>query len=106
MGPYVKHAENPLIASGHEVLAWPYREGVATWVQPVGPQGGTLQTSPDGIHFSVAARVTPPHVPGAYRPDAFADTAFGQGFSWGICQNNSREWPYLERFDCRWNERE
>ena len=103
LGPYVKHPANPLIASGHEVLVWPMGEGVAAWVQPVGPAGGTIQYSPDGVHFQTRAEVVPPRVPGPYCPDAFTDTAFGHGFTWGICQNSSRRepFPFLERFDCR-----
>jgi hypothetical protein len=102
LGPYVRHEGNPLIASGHEVLVWPHREGVAAWLQRTGPQGGTIQWSPDGIHFAVRATVDPPHVPGAYRPDAFTDTSYGQGFTWGICMGTSRReaLPFLERFDC------
>jgi hypothetical protein len=113
LGDYRKDPRNPLISSGHEVLVWHHGDeggdwGVVTWVQPVGPEGGTIQTSPDGVRFTVRTELTPPRVPGPYRPDAFVDAGSvdraPRGFSWGICQNDAAQyrpddWPYLERFD-------
>ena len=99
-GPYVKHPSNPVLDSGHEVCVWPHREGVAALVAPTGPQGGTVQYSPDGVHFSKQTDVVPPSAPGPFRTDRYADTAFGTGITWGLCQNTCRGWPFLERFDC------
>ncbi len=101
-GPYVKYEGNPVVRSGHEVLVWPHGEGVAALIQPCGPEGSTVQYSPDGLHFSVRAKVRGvPPAPGAFRPDAFTDPAFGEGISWGVCQHTAANgWPYLERFDC------
>jgi hypothetical protein len=101
-GPYVKSPANPIIRSGHEVLAWPHREGVAQLLAPTGPEGSTIQYSPDGLSFSVQARVQDvPRAPGAYRPDAFTDAPLGRGMTWGICQRSGKGgWPYLVRFDC------
>ena len=100
-GPYRKHPSNPLILSGHEVLVWPHREGVAALVSPYqSPQGSTIQYAPDGLHFSVMARIPmPPMAPGGYRPDAFTDTRYGQGLCWGISMVHAED-PYLVRFEC------
>ena len=101
-GPYIKSPSNPLIGSGHEVLVWPHREGVAALLAPTGPQGKTVQYSPNGLHFAVRARLDDvPRAPGAYRPNAFTDTQSGLGITWGICQRSGKGgWPYLQRFDC------
>jgi len=100
VGPFVKHPANPLIHSGHEVCVWCHREGVAALVAPAGPQGGTVQYSTDGIHFTPRAKVRPPSAPGPFRTDGYADTPYGAGITWGLCQNHSRGWPFLQRFDC------
>ena len=74
--------------------------GVAALVTWAGPDKDTIQYAPDGLHFSVKARVEhPPRASGSYRPDAFDDPKFGQGITWGIClEPNPR--PHLQRFDC------
>ena len=38
-GPYIKHYENPVLDSGHEVCVWPHGNGVGCLVSKVGPQG-------------------------------------------------------------------
>lgn len=100
-GPYVKSELNPVIKSGHEVLVWPYREGVAALIGPTGPDKNTIQYSPDGLHFSVKAHIEdPPKAPGGYRPDAFTNTGYASGFTWGVSMGSYRKWPYLVRFEC------
>jgi len=99
-GLYIKHPSNPVLASGHEVCVWPHREGIAALIAPVGPEGSTVQYSPDGIHFTRKAKVKPPGAPGPYRTDGFADVSYGTGITWGICQNTLEERPFLMRFDC------
>ena len=99
-GPYIKYEGNPVIKSGHEVLVWPYHQGVAALIGPTGPEKNTVQYAPDGLHFSVKAHVeNVPRAPGAYRPDAFTNTKLGEGITWGISQH-SGQWPYLMRYDC------
>ena len=62
--------------------------------------GSTIQYAPDGLHFSVMARIPkPPMAPGGYRPDAFTDTRYGQGLCWGISMVHAED-PYLVRFEC------
>lgn len=100
LGPYRKVPENPVIRSGHEVLVWPQREGVAALVGPTGPEKNTLQYAPDGIHFHVVSHfVHPPAAPGAYRPGAFDGARYGQGILWGISMKVGPD-PYLVRFEC------
>ncbi len=100
LGPYVKSPHNPIIRSGHEVCVWPQGSGVAALVSPCGPEGGTVQYSPDGIHFAVERKVDPPAAPGPYRADRFRDGA-GPGIAWGLCHDvHSADRPFLLRFDC------
>jgi len=99
-GPFIKSFANPVVDSGHEVLVWPHRSGVAALIAPVGPQRNTVQYAPDGIHFSPAGRVKDvPKAPGAFRSDAFADPRSGEGIRWGISMKH-RPRPHLLRFDC------
>jgi len=98
-GPYVKHAHNPILDSGHEVCVWPHGFGVGCLVSNVGPQGNTLQYSHDGIHFQKIADTVPPVAPGPFRADGFLDGQ-GPGVTWGLSIENIPTWPYLVRFDC------
>jgi hypothetical protein len=103
-GPYRKHARNPVTNGGHEVLVWPFQEGVMTLLSAAGESGRTLQYAPDGLAFSEVGRFGNdyPKAPGAYRPDAFAETDEpGQGIRWGISMNHGGGdfWPYLLRFE-------
>jgi hypothetical protein len=99
-GPYVKIPANPVVRSGHEVLSWPHRQGVATLIGWAGPDRNTIQYAPDGIHFVRCAPVKdPPKAPGGYRPDAFTNTTNGVGITWGISMR-PRPRPHLIRFDC------
>lgn len=105
-GPYVKYKSNPVLNSGHEVCVWPHRDGVAALIAPVGSEGSTVQYSTDGIYFTRMASVKPPSAPGPYRTDIFADTSFGDGITWGLCQNvREKNRPFLMRFDCDLNYR-
>jgi beta-xylosidase len=99
-GPYTRAAIKPIIDSGHEVCVFPYGEGVGAIVAPNGPQGGTFQYSPDGLHFTPRAEIAPPGAPGPFRADHFREGA-GPGINWGICHDGaSANRPFLLRFDC------
>ena len=47
----------------------------------------------------IAHIASPPAAPGAYRPDAFTNTAYARGIRWGISMKTGTD-PYLVRFDC------
>lgn len=99
-GPYVKSDLNPITNSGHEVVVWPYKEGVCALMTD-GPEKNTIQYAPDGLNFSIKAHVVdPPRAAGPYRPDAFTNTKWGGGITWGLSHIVQRGWPHLVRFDC------
>jgi len=99
-GPYVRHPANPVVDSGHEVLVWPHRQGVAALISATGPQARTMQYAPDGINFTAVGRFErEPHAPGAYRPDAFEDIRYGRGIQWGVSMVHGPH-PYLVRYEC------
>ena len=109
-GPYIKNRRNPLIPGGHEVLVWPYKEGVVALIGTVGPKGTamTLQYAPDGLSFSMMRKLKhAPHAPGAYRPDAFTDNGKGRMIEWGLEIGMRKGFlPFLERFDYTWTDEE
>jgi len=104
LGPFVKHARNPIMNSGHETTLFPFREGVAAFAIKDGLEKSTIQYAEDGVNFSViATSYLMPHAAGPYVPDAFTDTRHGRGITWGICFANSgrgNNKPVLVRFDC------
>ena len=100
-GPYLKHEQNPILDSGHTVCVWPHREGVAALVDNAGPERFTVQYAADGIHFRRAASLEFVHTGcGPYDPDAFVDTRYGRGISWGVAQQRSDDSLFIVRFDC------
>jgi hypothetical protein len=100
-GPYTKYEHNPITDSGHTVCVWPHRQGVAALVDFAGPQKHTIQYAPDGIHFKQTAKVEPRVLTGCgpYDPDAFTNTTYGRGITWGAAQDGRGE-LYIVRFDC------
>ncbi|MBK3517496.1 glycoside hydrolase family 117 protein [Carboxylicivirga marina] len=103
-GPFEKHSLNPISASGHEALVWPYKEGVATIIIANGPEKNTVQWARDGVNFEVKAHVVlPPDAAGLFCPDKYDNTKNGKGFTWGLChiaQRPDRPWAYLIGFEC------
>ncbi|TLX71841.1 glycosyl hydrolase [Labilibacter sediminis] len=103
-GPFVKHHLNPISASGHEALVWPYKDGVASLITANGPEKNTVQWAKDGVNFEVKAHVVlPPDAAGLFCPDKYDNTKNGKGFTWGLChiaQKPSKPWAYLMAFEC------
>lgn len=105
-GPFVKHSLNPVLNSGHETALFPFKEGIAAMMSRDGNEHNTIQYAKDGISFEIASIVD--HMPiaaGAFVPDAFTNTTFGRGISWGISHfTNYNSWDtnhsILVRFDC------
>lgn len=107
-GPYIKHAENPVIQGNHAVLAWPQGKGVAAMIGTTGPKEiiNTVQYAEDGIHFTKTHDVIAgPRAGGAYRSEAFTDSEQGQPIQWGVeIDHKKNELPYLHRYDVKWSE--
>ena len=100
-GLFQKYEKNPVLGSGHTVCVWPHREGVAALVDNAGPERFTVQYAADGIHFQRAASLEFVHTGcGPYDPDAFTDTRYGRGISWGVAQERGEGRVYIVRVDC------
>lgn len=107
LGPFKKHPLNPVITSGHETSLFPFREGVAALVYKDGPEHNTIQYAKDWVNFEIASITEMMPWAGApYLPDAFTDTKFGRGITWGLAHfiNYNNDWDtfhsVLTRFDC------
>ena len=107
LGPFKKHLLNPLTSSGHEVSLFPFKEGVAAITVKDGTEHFTIQYAPDWVNFEIASICElVPLAPGPFVPDAFSNTAFGKGITWGLCHFvNAGEYginqhSVLARFDC------
>lgn len=103
LGPFVKYEHNPVISSGHETELFRFKEGIAAILAKDGHEANTIQYSPDGINFDIASIVEmPPIAAGIYDPDAFTDTEYARGITWGLSHLNA--WgptrSFLLRFDC------
>lgn len=104
MGPFTKCKFNPVISSGHETQLFRFKEGVAAIMAKDGHENNTIQYSKDGIHFNVAAITSMmPIASGLYDPDAFTNTDYAHGITWGISHYNiwgKHAHSLLLRFDC------
>ncbi len=86
-GPYVKYNANPITRGGHEVIVWPYGNGIVALIGHNGPKGvrETLQYAEDGISFKRMSDLK--HIAwaaGTYRPEAFTGSNKGKMIEWGI----------------------
>ncbi len=104
-GPFRKYEKNPVLNSGHEVSLFPFREGVAAMVIKAGNEHYTIQYAPDWVNFDIASIVAlMPNAPAGYIADAFTDTEYGRGISWGMChflwRGEERNYSVLARCDC------
>lgn len=104
MGPFKKYELNPVISSGHETQYFRFKEGIASIMAKDGHENNTIQYSPDGKKFKVASICAMmPEASGLYDPDAFTDTPYAHGITWGICHYNlwgPHPRSVLLRFDC------
>lgn len=106
-GPYVKHADNPIIQGNHEVIVWPQGEGVAAMIGSTGPREiiNSILYAPDGLHFEKTHDVVDgPVGAGGYRPEAFTDSKKGARIDWGVeLQYPEKGLPFIQRFDLGWS---
>ncbi|MDI1335849.1 MAG: family 43 glycosylhydrolase [Lacunisphaera sp.] len=107
LGPYIKHPLNPVLSSSHEIALFPFKQGVAVLVIRDGMEHFTIQYAEDWVNFKIAA-ITElmPTAAGLFVPDAFTDTKYGRGVTWGLShfKNVTGSWntyhSVLTRFDC------
>ena len=106
LGPFTKHPLNPVINSGHETTLFPFMEGIAALVIRDGNEHNTVQYAKDGVNFDIASITSlMPNAAGPYIPDAFTNTDYGKGITWGLSHfTNATNWSQnhaiLARFDC------
>lgn len=85
LGPFKKHPLNPVLNSGHETALFPFKKGVAALVIRDGNERSTIQYAQDWVNFKIASVVElMPNAAGMYVPDAFTNTKYGQGVTWGL----------------------
>ncbi|MEM9848217.1 MAG: glycoside hydrolase [Bacteroidota bacterium] len=107
LGPFEKHPLNPVINSGHETTLFPFQEGIAALVIKDGNEHFTVQYAEDGVNFEIAAiSAIMPIAAGPYVPDAFTNTDYGRGITWGLAHVTNanlipkQQHAILLRFDC------
>ncbi|MDO5977421.1 family 43 glycosylhydrolase [Flavivirga spongiicola] len=105
-GPYLKYEKNPITNGGHEVMVWPYKEGVMTMLSNHGAEGRTLQYAKDGVNFSIIGKIADeyPKAPGYFRFDDFkGEKNQRENIKWGISMiygdTANNIWPYLIRYE-------
>ncbi len=71
-----------------------------------GNERETMQYSKDGVNFEIASVVSfTPTAAAPFAPDAFTDTKYGRGFTWGLCHftnagTAAKQYSIIARFDC------
>ncbi len=107
LGPFEKHPLNPVTSSGHEVSLFPFKEGVAAITVKDGTEHFTIQYAHDWVNFEIASVCElVPIAPGPFVPDAFTDTKYGSGITWGLShfinagKSGVNPHSVLARFDC------
>lgn len=102
LGPYKKSPLNPITNSGHEVVVWNYKGGVATLLTTDGPEKNTIQFAADGVNFDIMAHIKGgPEAVGLFRDDI--QNTPPPGLNWGLCHkyDASWNWNYICKFNTR-----
>lgn len=103
-GPYVKSAYNPVTNTGHEVMVWPYADGMAILQHQDGPEALSIQFAEDGLNFDIKGTVGGfPEAAGLYRSEKSDDDPHA-GIQWGVGHKlkwdaGPKGWMYIYRFD-------
>lgn len=103
-GPFVKSEFNPITNTGHEVMVWPYSDGIAILQHQDGPEANSIQFAEDGVNFNIMGKVTNiPEAAGLYRADK-SNTNPHAGINWGLGHKlmwnaGPKGWMHLYRFD-------
>ena len=106
LGPFEKHPLNPVLNSGHETTYFPFKEGVAALAIKDGNERETMQYAKDGVNFEIASSLSlTPTAAAPFVADAFTDTDYGRGFTWGLCHfinagTSKKQYSIMARFDC------
>ena len=98
-GPYVKSELNPISNSGHEVVVWNYKGGVAALLTTDGPEKNTIQYANDGQNFEIKSHIKgAPEAIGLYR-EVNGDAITEPGLNWGLCHKYDESWNW--NFICK-----
>lgn len=102
-GPYVKSEFNPITNTGHEVMVWPYGDGMAILQHQDGPEAMSIQYAEDGFNFDIKGKVAGfPEAAGLARTTK-SNTNPHAGIKWGVGHklmwNIPGGWMYIYRFD-------
>lgn len=103
-GPYIKSEYNPVTNTGHEVMVWPYQNGVAILQHQDGPEANSIQFAEDGVNFVPQGMVSNiPEAAGLFRA-AKSETDPHAGIEWGLghklmWNDGPKGWMYIYRFD-------
>jgi len=106
LGPFEKHPLNPVMTSGHETTYFPFKEGIATLAIKDGNERETIQYAKDGVNFEIVSSVSlTPTAAAPYVADAFTNTDYGRGFTWGLSHftnagSQGKQHSIIARFDC------
>ena len=103
-GPYLKSEYNPVTNTGHEVMVWPYKNGIAILQHQDGPEANSIQFAEDGVNFVPQGKVSNiPEAAGLFRteksenyPHAGIQWGMGHKLMWNAGPNG---WMYIYRFD-------
>ncbi len=98
-GPYMKSPYNPISNSGHEVVVWPYKGGIASLITTDGPERNTIQWAPDGINFEIKSHIRgAPHAIGLNRT-ADTEKEPTEILRWGMTHEyKTGDYQYIRRF--------
>jgi hypothetical protein len=98
-GPYVKSEFNPITNSGHEIIVWPWNNGIAAMLLTDGPERNTIQWSPDDINFEIMSCIKGGPKAAGLVLDLATDTDPLDALRWGLTHHYAnRDSQFIRRF--------